>query len=151
MNMSPIVIGTVMALMSLTMLYSSKRQVGMTYHTVSIGECNGGRLPYMDDLKISVKGNFEVGTDVTFTTTGDVKKPFTVASSYNEMFYSFFKVYSGETPISPPESYEVGTQTITTTQKITQQPKSGKYTLKTTTKDPNGNTLQCIKLVFKLS
>lgn len=131
----------------------SAPSVGKTVKNVSWTAV--GAQTYFTIQKVTISGNFEPGTDVTFRTDIDVLKSFTHASTHVKLTYKngiISKVaIDGDFPEKTPKTYQPGSDNISSVSRVDQSAPAGTYIMINDLKDPQGKILQSFQVTYQLA
>ncbi len=125
--------------------------LGKTVSNIKWTDCDGTGYPYFTVSDIKILGTFDVGTDVTFITTGTVVKQYTHGFTDTTIKFGIITVYSGVTPVDPPKTNVPGPLYSESKSAITSAVQTGTYTMLLRFQDPSKVKLQCLQISYKLS
>ena len=125
--------------------------VGKTASNIAWTDCDGTGTPYITVKTVQITGNIQQGNNITVIGTGTVNQAFTVASFDLAVIVGSIKLYNGNIPLTDPQSFSAGAQSLTFSEPMPITPPSGNYKVTAKMRDAAGHELQCFYVTMTLS
>ena len=127
------------------------KRLGKAFSKVQWTDCDGTGSPYVVITTLNIGGDPVSGGTITSVISGTVKQKFTVTSLDITAVLGGIKIYSGNVPLSAPQSYNPGPQNINFSETVHYTAPNGSYRVTIKLRDPSGHELQCILATFSIS
>ena len=128
-----------------------KAGLGKSISNLQWTDCDGTGTPYIQVSKIDITGNIVAGGTINVHATGNIKQRFTVNSFDITVLVAGIKIYNGNVPVDPPQSYNPGAQDLTFSEPLDLTPPNGAYKVTAKMRDAAGHELQCFFVTFSIS
>ena len=117
---------------------------------ISFSNCDSITKRYFTVSNVYITGTFETGTNVNFRMTGTIQTGYTHTSTDTTIKLGFIQVFSGTTPVNPPQAYVAGPLDSTSITTLTQDAPSGSYTMTLRFNAGSLGKIQCVEIKYKL-
>ena len=128
-----------------------KTSLGKTVSNLQLTDCDGTGTPYIQVSKIDITGTIAAGGTVNIHVTGNIKQKFTANSFDITVALNGIRIYSGNYPLSPPQSFNPGAQDLSFSEPLSITPPNGGFKVTAKMRDAAGHELQCFFVTFNLS
>ena len=139
-------------LSSFSLCKISNKKLGKSFSgTVTFASCDSATTnKYFTISSVTIAGTPAVGNTVTTTIYGTTTTAFSISKTETVTKLNGIQVSSVTEPISPAQSYAVGSLKMVTTNVLQQDPPAGSYVSSSKLYDASNKLLQCIQLSYKI-